>query len=79
MAFHLFVFLFAVSLLFLSLLWRLCWFPLRLSSSQGVAKHSKLPRSLCPAAQTIARPVVSPLLLRWVESLLLHQYAPGLK
>jgi IS1 family transposase len=48
MAFHLFVFLFAVSLLFLSLLWSLCWFPLRLSSSQGVAKHSKLPRLLKP-------------------------------
>jgi hypothetical protein len=40
--------LFVVSLLFLALLWRLCWFPLRPSSSQGATKRSTLPRLLKP-------------------------------
>jgi IS1 family transposase len=40
---HVFLFLLVVCLLFfLALLWRLCWFPLRPSSSRGGAKRSRL-------------------------------------
>ena len=63
MALHLFVFLFVVSLLFLARLGRLCWFPLRQSSSQAVAKRSTLPRRLqprspddCPACRLVSTP-----------------------
>ena len=65
MALHVFVFLLLVCLLLcLALLWRLDWFRLRPTFSQGGAKRSTLHRSLCPAPQTIARPVVSPPLPR---------------
>ena len=61
MALHLFVFLLVVSLLLLlMLLLRLDWFLLQPSSPKGVAKRSRLPRSLCPATRTIAWPVVTP-------------------
>ncbi len=46
---HVFLFLLVVCLLFfLALLWRLCWFPLRPSSSRGGAKRSRLHRLLKP-------------------------------
>ena len=49
MAFHVFVFLLSVCLLlFLARLGRLDWFPLRPSSSKGVAKRSRLHRLLKP-------------------------------
>ena len=56
---HVFLFLLVVCLLFfLARLGRLCWFPLRPSSSRGGAKHSRLHRLLkhrcpddCPACR----------------------------
>jgi transposase-like protein len=49
MDFHVYVFLLVVCLLLsLVLLGRLCWFPLRPSSSRGGAKHSRLHRLLKP-------------------------------
>ena len=51
MALHVFMFvllLVVCLLLSLVLLWRLDWFPLRPSSSQGAAKRSSLPRLLKP-------------------------------
>lgn len=49
MALHVYVFLLVVCLLLsLALLWRLCWFPLRPSSSRGGAKHTTLHRLLKP-------------------------------
>ncbi len=49
MALHVYVFLLVVCLLLsLALLWRLCWLPLRPSSSPGGAKHSTLHRLLKP-------------------------------
>jgi CBS domain-containing protein/transposase-like protein len=66
MSLHVFVFVFllVVCLLFsLALLWRLDWFPLRPSSSQGTAKRSTLPRLLkpcspddCPACRLTSTP-----------------------
>jgi hypothetical protein len=46
------------------------------SSSKGRAKRSTLHRSLCPAAQTIVPPVVSPPLPRRVESQCLQMSRP---
>jgi len=49
MSVHVYVFLLVVCLLlFLTLLWRLCWFPLRPSSSRGRAKRNTLHRLLKP-------------------------------
>ena len=49
MTFHIVVFLLSVCLrLSLALLWRLCWFHLRPSSSRGGAKRTTLPRLLKP-------------------------------
>ena len=49
MAFHVYVYLLVVFLILcLALLWHLCWFPLRLSSSSGKAKRSTLHRLLKP-------------------------------
>jgi hypothetical protein len=49
MGLHVFVFLLvACFLLLLALLWRLDWFPLRPSSSQGRVKLTRLPRLLKP-------------------------------
>jgi IS1 family transposase/transposase-like protein len=66
MSLHVFVFVFllVVCLLFsLALLWRLDWFPLRPSSSQGTAKRSTLPQLLkprspddCPACRLTSTP-----------------------
>ena len=74
MALHAFVLLPVVCLLLsLALLWRLCWFSLRPSSSRGGARRSTLPRLLkprcpddCPACRlsctnpTVRGPVPSP-------------------
>jgi transposase-like protein len=61
MAFHVFVFLLVFFLILsLALLWRLCWFHLRPSSSRGGAKRSRLQRLRHRPAQTIVPPVVSP-------------------
>jgi hypothetical protein len=62
MALHVFVFLLVVCLLLsLALLWRLDWFPLRPSSSKGVAKRTTLHRLLkprcpddCPACRLVS-------------------------
>jgi len=67
MSLHVFVFLLVVCLLFsLGLLWRLDWFPVRSSSSKGVAKRSRLHRLLkprspddCPACRLASPPSVS--------------------
>jgi hypothetical protein len=65
-----FVFLLVVCpFLCLALLWRHDWFHLRPSSSRGGAKRGTL--------QTIAPPVVSAPLPRWVEGQLLRQRVPG--
>jgi IS1 family transposase/transposase-like protein len=66
MALHVFVFLLVVCLLLsLVLLWRLDWFPVRPSSSKGVAKRSRLHRLLkprspddCPACRLASTPSV---------------------
>jgi hypothetical protein len=78
MALHLFVSLFVVCLLLsLALLWHLDWVHLWPSSSGGV-KRSRLHRLRHrPVAQTIAPPVVSPPLPRWVQGQRLLLYAPG--
>jgi hypothetical protein len=68
MSLHEFVFLLVICLLLsLARLGCLCWLHLQPCVSRGGAKRSTLHRSLCPAAQTIAPPVVLPPLLRWVE------------
>ena len=64
MALHVYMFLLVVCLLLsLALLWRLCWFPLRPSSSRGGAKRSTLQRLLkprtpddCPACRLASTP-----------------------
>jgi hypothetical protein len=64
MSVHVYVFLFVVCLfLSLALLWRLCWFPLRPSSSPGGAKRSTLHHLLkprtpddCPACRLVSPP-----------------------
>jgi transposase-like protein/IS1 family transposase len=64
MALHVFVFLLVVCLLLsLALLWRLCWFHRRPSSSRGGAKRSRLQRLLkprcpddCPACRLASTP-----------------------
>ena len=48
MALHMFLRLLAVYLLSLALLWRLCWFHLRASSSRGGTKRTTLHRLLKP-------------------------------
>jgi transposase-like protein len=60
---HVFVFLLVVCLLSLALLWRLCWFHLRPSSSGGGAIHSRAHRLLkprcpddCPACRLACTP-----------------------
>ena len=66
MSLHVFVFLFMVCLLLLlALLWRLDGFPLRPSSSKGVAKRTTLQRLLkprsaddCPACHLASTPLV---------------------
>jgi hypothetical protein len=76
MAIHVFVFLLVVCLLLsLERLGRLDWIHVLPSSSRRGAKRTKLHRSLCPAAQTIAPSVGSAPLPRRVESQLLcsHQ------
>ena len=63
MDFHMYVYLFVVLLILcLALLWLLCWFPLRPSSS-GKAKPSTLHRQLrprspddCPACRLASSP-----------------------
>lgn len=66
MALHAFVFLLAVCLLLLARLGRFDWSLRRPSSSPDGAKHSRLHRLLKPRTPTIALPVDSPLLPRWV-------------
>jgi hypothetical protein len=63
MRLHVCLFLFVVFLLFLALLWRLDWFHLRLASSGGGAKRSRLPCLLkprcpddCPACRLPSTP-----------------------
>jgi hypothetical protein len=64
MAFHVFVFLLVFFLILsLALLWRLCWFHLRPSSSRGGAKRSRLQHLLkprcpddCPACRLASTP-----------------------
>jgi len=64
MAFHVYVYLLVVFLILcLALLWLLCWFPLRPSSSSGKAKRSTLHRRLkprspedCPACRLASPP-----------------------
>jgi hypothetical protein len=64
-------------ILCLALLWRLCWFPFRPSSSKGAAKRTTLPRLRHrPAAQTMAPPVDSPPLPRRVQGLRLRMSRP---
>jgi IS1 family transposase len=80
MALHVYVFLLVVCLLLsLALLWRLCWLPLRPSSSPGGAKRSTLHRLLkprtpldCPSCRLACTPSPSvrpaPALVRpWCE------------
>jgi hypothetical protein len=78
MALHIFVFLLVVCLLLsLTLLWRLDWLHLRPSSPREGAKRSTLHRLRHrPAAQTIARPVVSAPLPRWVGGQHLRKSRP---
>lgn len=66
MSVHAFVFLLMVCLLLsLALLWRLCWYPLRPSSSKGEAIHSRAHRLLkprrphdCPACRLASTPAL---------------------
>ncbi len=82
MALHGFEFVFLLVfclLLCLALLWGLDWLYLRPSRSQEGAKRSRLPRSLCRAAQTIAPPVVWPPQPRRLESRRMLLCGPGVR
>jgi hypothetical protein len=75
------VFLLLFFLMFsLALLCSLCWPHQGPAQSRAAAKmRTTLHRSLCPAAHTIAPPVVSPPLPRRLEGQRLCQCVPGLR